>query len=109
MRNLPRQVHTGVSICFYRILQEALQNVAKHSGATRVQVRLSACENQLVLYIKDNGKGFDTDKVMVQAGLGIISMRERMHLIGGQITIHSKRQHGTEISASAALSPPAAL
>jgi signal transduction histidine kinase len=104
--DLPRRVDTDVSQCFYRILQEALHNVAKHSRATRVEVKLEGCKNQLTLSVKDNGQGFDAEKVRFESGLGIVSMRERMRLVGGQIAIHSKMGQGTEVRAWVAVTPP---
>ena len=100
-RNLPAKLSKEKSRCFYRVLQEALQNVAKHSRATRVLVELEARENQLVLKIKDNGVGFDMAKGSFLSGLGLVSIRERLNLVGGRYTVGSKVGSGTTLKASA--------
>jgi PAS domain S-box-containing protein len=105
--NVPPRLDSGKSLCFYRVLQEALQNVAKHSHATRVVVELLGKENQLILKVSDNGSGFEIDKVRFESGLGLVSIRERLHLIGGRYTLTSKIGHGTTLTASVAIPSPA--
>ena len=91
------------SLCFYRILQEALQNVAKHSHATRVFVELQGKDNELVLKVVDDGIGFDLEKVSFASGLGLVSMRERLNLIDGQLEITSEQGCGTCLVATVAI------
>jgi len=94
---IPSDLDNEVALGFLRVVQEALHNVAKHSRATQVRVEMTYSEGNLVLVISDNGGGFDQEKVRHAAGLGMISMRERMHLIGGE----SGPDQGTRIHARA--------
>jgi signal transduction histidine kinase len=81
----------------YRVSQEAMQNIARHSRATKVDVRLRQNDNCLVLEIHDNGMGFDTSREY-PGHLGLQSMRERVAQIGGDITVVSQPEMGTTIS-----------
>lgn len=99
VKNVPPDLDRSIALCFYRVTQEALQNVAKHSHAKLVRVQLSAEAGELTLIIQDDGIGFDPEKARFQSGLGLISMRERMNVIGGQCTISSKMGTGTEVQA----------
>jgi PAS domain S-box-containing protein len=91
------------SLCFYRILEEALQNVGKHSRATSVAIELLSLNNELVLKIVDNGIGFEPENVRVKAGLGLVSIRERLRLIDGKLEIISGEGRGTCLIATAAI------
>ena len=106
IKNVPR-LDSGKSLCFYRVLQEALRNVAKHSRATRVAVELFARDNQLTLKVNDNGIGFDIDKVRFESGLGLVSIRERLNLVGGRYTLTSRAGRGTTLTASVSISSAA--
>jgi signal transduction histidine kinase len=92
-----------LKIVIYRILQEALNNIAKHSQADSVHVSLSKNDGKLELYIRDNGRGFDTressGKEGSNGGLGIESMRERTEVSGGSFEIFSEPRQGTSIRA----------
>jgi PAS domain S-box-containing protein len=90
---LPRQI----SLCLFRILQEALNNAVKHSGVRQFEVRLERVSDELELTIRDPGVGFDPGMAMFTEGLGLISMRERISLVKGTMSIVSKQQGGTEI------------
>jgi two-component system sensor histidine kinase UhpB len=80
----------------YRVAQEALSNAARHSGAERVEVRLRRDEDDgVVLEVSDDGRGFAFDES--QRGLGINGMRERALLVGGELTIESRPEHGTTV------------
>ena len=87
----------------FRVLQEAANNVAKHSGADRFSVSLSKKSDFLELVIADNGRGFDPDSVLetedIQTGFGITSMKERIELSGGAFSIQSVKGTGTTIRA----------
>src|SRR5262249_1457902 len=96
-RDVPRQLERSVSICAFRIAQEALRNVVKHSGATAAIVELAGEGGRLVLSVSDSGSGFDVDAVDERAGLGLISMRERLRLIKGHLSIQSMPRAGTRI------------
>jgi PAS domain S-box-containing protein len=95
-RNIPADVPRPVALAFYRIAQEALRNVALHSGATAASVVLSG-EN-LALNVIDNGRGFDMRKAKMSPGLGLVSMEERARLVGAVVTIVSMPGEGTTVS-----------
>jgi PAS domain S-box-containing protein len=81
----------------YRIAQEALTNVARHSFATHVDVTLQAEKNMLVLSVMDNGVGFNTQNLSDDESLGIAGMRERVNLVGGNLDIQSAPGKGTHV------------
>jgi PAS domain S-box-containing protein len=87
----------------YRILQEALNNVAKHSRANFVHLRLRKNKTRMELIIHDNGRGFNLDQVMAlktsRRGFGLASMRERAELSGAAFEINSTIEHGTTVRA----------
>jgi signal transduction histidine kinase len=93
---IPATVSPATSLCLYRILQEALHNVAKHSGATQADVRLVRERNTIFMRIDDKGAGFDTE-ALESTGLGLVSMRERVNHLGGRLTIGSAPGSGTRI------------
>jgi PAS domain S-box-containing protein len=103
IKDVPRGLDKGVALCFYRVIQESLQNVARHSKATAVFLQLTGNADKLQLEVRDDGVGFDAKKISYVSGLGLVSMRERMHLIGGTFSIHSKPGQGTRLEASVAL------
>jgi signal transduction histidine kinase len=94
---VPTTIPDDTALCLYRIAQEALRNVVKHSGARRVRVELSGDERDVSLRIADEGSGFDSGTLRGKGGLGLVSMRERLLLIGGSITIDSRPSVGTRI------------
>jgi two-component system, NarL family, sensor histidine kinase NreB len=85
--------------CLYRVLQEALTNAAKHSGATRIDVQLRTAGGEVCLEIHDNGKGFDMDAQKNNRGIGFIGMRERLSQCGGALDIISEAEKGTTVLA----------
>jgi signal transduction histidine kinase len=90
---LPRQV--GLSL--FRVLQEALHNVIKHSGVRRVEIQLREDSSEIHLVVSDSGRGFDPEAALQGKGLGLTSMRERVRLVNGTISIESKPMGGTTI------------
>jgi signal transduction histidine kinase len=105
---IPARLHTGPSTdepstsgletTFYRLAQEALNNVAKHARADHVDVVLERSSENVSLIIEDNGVGFEPSNVDANSGgLGLIGMRERAALIGGHLQIESSRGRGTTI------------
>jgi NarL family two-component system sensor histidine kinase LiaS len=80
----------------YRVVQEALGNVSKHSGAARAEVSISGNNNALRVAIRDDGHGFNLDDAKGK-GLGLISMEERVRHLGGTFAISPKRGDGTRI------------
>lgn len=95
--NVDRQIPQQMGLCLYRIAQESLRNAIKHSGADGIEVRLNQCGDSLVLTIADNGTGFTNPEHQEHAGLGLLSMRERVRLIDGTFHIESKPDEGTRI------------
>ena len=100
---IPADLDGNVALGCLRVIQEALHNVAKHSGATSVQVEVIGASDGLSLAVADDGAGFDASSTGTGPGLGLISMRERMHLIGGDFMISSSPGNGTRIKAYAPL------
>jgi PAS domain S-box-containing protein len=94
-RNLPKEI----SLCLFRVLQEALQNAVKHSGERQFRVELRATSGEIQLTVNDQGVGFDQQDAVNRHGLGLVSMRERTHLVGGELSIKSEPGRGTTISA----------
>jgi signal transduction histidine kinase len=88
-----------IGITLFRVLQEALQNAVKHSGAKQVQVQVLQEAGELRLFVRDSGRGFDIEEESRGRGLGLTSMRERMRLINGTIGIHTRPNGGTTIEA----------
>jgi PAS domain S-box-containing protein len=94
---IPRQLPREVTLCLFRIVQEALRNVVKHSGATEAKVELSGHDGRIELSIFDSGTGFNPALAKGNGGLGLISMRERLRLVAGHLSIESEPCHGTRI------------
>jgi signal transduction histidine kinase len=92
-----------ITLCLFRIVQESLRNCVKHSGADAVRVVLAKTKNAIRLSVSDNGCGFDTGSGLMEKGLGFISMKERLHLLGGEMIVYSKPLRGTRIEVSVPL------
>ena len=101
--DIPVWVPRDVSLCLFRVLQEASHNVVKHSGVSRFDVELRGVADHAYLTIRDTGKGFDTAAAVSARGLGLVSMRERLNLVGGTLSIKSESTRGTEIFADVPL------
>lgn len=97
--SFPNSVPSESSLCLFRVLQEALHNAVKHSGAHRVDVQLRQAANEIHLTISDKGKGFDPETAIKEASLGLTSMQERVRLVNGHLSIVSEHQRGTTIHA----------
>jgi signal transduction histidine kinase len=91
--SLPDAVRTGI----YRLVQEALNNVSRHSGAKSVRVTVQQTDGSIVLTVKDDGSGFEPDKIR---GLGLLGMEERVKQLGGRLEIESQPGHGTLLRAT---------
>ena len=98
--DLPNPLPPDISLCFFRVLQEALHNAAKHSAVRQFEVRLWGTPGEMHLTIADSGVGFDVEAAKASRGLGLISMQERLKLLDGTLSIESQLQHGTTIRAS---------
>ncbi len=85
------------ALCLYRVAQEALQNIAKHSGAKEARVQLELAGEGVLLTVSDGGRGFDADIPAVRAGLGLVSMKERARLLHGTLKITSAPGQGTTL------------
>jgi PAS domain S-box-containing protein len=96
-RSVPESIPFDGSLCLYRVTQECLNNVAKHSGARKVTVAIRGNKDGILLSVTDNGKGFDPGLLADQSGLGIVGIRERVRLVDGIVSIDSRPGHGTQI------------
>ena len=101
---IPKIVESDVSLSLFRVMQEALNNAAKHSNAREFEVNLGCSEDQLDLTISDRGVGFDTEAAAKKGRLGLVSMRERVRMVRGTISIDSKPMAGTTIHVKVPLS-----
>jgi len=97
--NIPRSIPNDVSLCLYRIAQESLQNVVRHSNASRVDIYIEVNSAQICLVVTDNGCGFDPDAQKSYESLGLVSMVERIRSVNGTFTVDSTIGSGTEIIA----------
>lgn len=100
---VPSSLPPEVALCLYRIAQEAARNVVKHSGAASASVSLYTLGETLILDVCDAGRGFDPASVAAQGGLGLISMRERLRLVGGELVVDSQPESGTRLLAQVPL------
>jgi len=105
--DIPRDLSREIALSIFRVLQEALQNAIKHSGSRRFEVSLSRTSNNIILTVHDSGRGFDAVEAMKGRGLGLTSMKERVNLVAGELTIESKPQKGTTIHVRVPLTPRA--
>jgi PAS domain S-box-containing protein len=96
--DIPPGVSKDVSLCLFRVLQEALSNAIKYSGVQHFEVRLCRVSDDVQLVVRDHGRGFDVDAALRGEGLGLISMRERASLVKGIVSITSTPTGGTEVN-----------
>ena len=88
-----------VQVAIYRVCQEALNNIAKHAGASKVEINLKHDDGTAIeLSIHDNGQGFDPEQPISSGHYGLSMMRERAEEVGAQIFITSQIGHGTELT-----------
>jgi PAS domain S-box-containing protein len=99
--DLPSPLDPDISLCLFRVLQEALNNSAKHSGVRQVAVQLWGTSDEIHLTVSDRGVGFDSEheKQRESRGLGLISMEERLKLVNGTFSVESQPNRGTTIHA----------
>jgi PAS domain S-box-containing protein len=98
--DLPSPLPPDASLCVFRVLQEALHNAAKHSGARHFEVRLWGTPGEFHLTVRDSGTGFNREAAKESRGLGLISMEERLKLVNGSLSIDSQpERRGTTIHA----------
>jgi PAS domain S-box-containing protein len=96
---IPSTLPRETSLCLFRVLQEALHNAVKHSGARHCDVELRYASEAIDLTVRDSGSGFDAQQAMKTHGLGLTSMAERLKLVDGQLSIDSRSNRGTTIHA----------
>jgi signal transduction histidine kinase len=96
---VPHSLPGNVALCVYRVAQEALRNVIKHSGAKSARVEITRTANELKLQISDSGTGFDPEIARTHRGLGLFSMRERLRQVDGTISITPNDPTGTRVEA----------
>jgi len=99
----PATLTPDVTLCLFRIAQEALRNCVKHSNAEVALVSLDRVDGEIHLSVSDDGCGFDANSSAMQQGLGFTSMRERLRLVQGTMDIRSRPLHGTTIQVSVPL------
>ncbi len=97
--NVPNPLPGDISLCLFRVAQEALHNAVKYSGVRRLLVNLRSTENHIQLEIRDAGVGFNMQAAMQNGGSGLISMQERVHLVKGTFSVESRMNEGTRIIA----------
>jgi signal transduction histidine kinase len=98
-RDVSEALPNEISLCLFRVAQEALSNATRHGRASAVTVLLSARDSGLQLAVSDNGSGFDPAHSRERASLGLASMRERVRLLHGQLDIESTPGRGTTVIA----------
>jgi signal transduction histidine kinase len=96
---LPGHVPPDVSLCLFRVLQEALRNAVQHSGARQLDVQLNGTAGEIHLKVHDSGVGFDAKAAKKSRGLGLNHMQERLKLVKGSVSIDSQPKRGTTIHA----------
>ncbi len=104
-RNLPSAIPPVIAVGLYRVSQEALRNISKYAGKARVHIYLIASRQALGLSIRDYGAGFNIAEAQQRHGLGLISMEERIRLLGGSLRIESGPGRGTRLSIRVPLPP----
>jgi len=92
-----------ITTVFFRIYQEALTNIIRHAGASRVEVRLAEEDRTLVLTVKDNGRGISEEEIANTRSIGLVGVRERAMLIGGDVSLLGVPGHGTTMTLHAPL------
>jgi len=101
---VPTGLPQPVAVTLFRVLQEALQNVLKHSRSAQVDVALSGTPDRIELSVRDSGIGFDPKLAMKGTGLGLVSMQERIKLVRGEFAVSSQANSGTTVWARIPLS-----
>jgi PAS domain S-box-containing protein len=97
--SLPSPLPSDIALCLFRIAEECLTNIAKHSKASSAQVQVTGGSDGIHLTVEDGGTGFDTTTLESKAGLGFVSMQERLRVLHGTIRIDSAPLRGTRITA----------
>jgi len=105
---IPEKIPSDTGLCLFRVMQEALRNVARHARTKAAEVSLRPLDDGLQLAVADTGAGFDPRKHRTRPSLGLASMHERVRLLGGELDIESAPGHGTTVVAWVPLKGPKA-
>ncbi len=105
-RDIPKELKREIGSCVYKVAKESLSNVARHAAAERVSVTLDGTADLIRLRVKDFGIGFRTGLPAIERGLGLLSMQERVAMLGGNLSIRSQPGEGTEVIAAVPLEAP---
>jgi PAS domain S-box-containing protein len=105
-RDIPKELKREIGSCVYKVAKESLSNVARHAAAERVSVTLDGTAEVIRLSVKDFGIGFRTGSPAIDRGLGLLSMQERVALLGGNLSIRSQPGEGTEVIVAVPLDAP---
>jgi PAS domain S-box-containing protein len=97
--NVPLRLSKDVSLCLFRVAQEALHNAVKYSGTKKLRVDIRGLADEVQLLVSDEGTGFDLEEAKQKGGLGLVSMQERINLVHGKLQIESMTATGTRILA----------
>jgi PAS domain S-box-containing protein len=103
VQDVPKQLPKDISLCLFRVAQEALHNAMKYSGVRDFTVELTATDNTVELVVSDEGAGFDVQKAGTKGGLGLLSMHERVNLVHGTLSIDSVPGEGTRVQVTVPL------
>jgi PAS domain S-box-containing protein len=103
--NVPANVPPDVSLCLFRVMQEALHNAVRHSQVRHFDVQLRGTGDAVALTVRDHGVGFDLEEANRGMGLGLTSMKERLKLVGGELVIESHSTRGTTVVARVPVAP----
>jgi signal transduction histidine kinase len=98
-KGFPAALPPDVALCIFRVAQEALHNIVKHSGAREAKLLLTRTSEAIRFRVVDRGCGFDIEAAKMKQRLGLLSMKERLRLVGGEISIRSRSSEGTQIEA----------
>ena len=96
--SVPAPLPSDVALCLFRVTEESLTNIAKHSQATSARVQVTGSPEGIQLTIEDSGRGFDLDSLGGKAGLGFVSMRERLRALRGTVRVDSAPERGARIT-----------
>jgi signal transduction histidine kinase len=97
-KDVSKSIHPDITLCLFRIVQEGLRNVSKHSRASKVDVLLKGSVDAISLTLSDNGVGFELSNSLASDGIGLRSMRERARMLGGKFEVISQPMQGTQIA-----------
>src|SRR5579862_7350102 len=95
--NVPGNLSKEVSLCLFRVAQEALHNAVKYSGVSQFAVELNGTVGGVKLEVRDAGVGFDVEAAKKNRGLGLVSMQERVHLVHGRLSVEAQPGMGTKV------------